>query len=186
METVLTRRRLNRALLERQHLLRRATLPVADAVEHLVGLQCQEPPAPYVGLWSRLEAFDPQELSAMVADRRAVRLGLFRWTQHLVTARDAPWLRGQVQTLIEKRMWSSLRRYLDGVDLGELEAAARALLADGPKLAAELGRALQPRWPHADAQWLGIAAVGLVPVVQLPPRSSCRPAACGAAPGGRC
>jgi hypothetical protein len=30
-----------------------------DAVEHLVGLQSRAPLAHYVGLWSRLESFDP-------------------------------------------------------------------------------------------------------------------------------
>ena len=72
METVLSRRQLNRALLERQLLLRREPMPVADAVEHLVGLQCQVPAAPFHGLWSRLEGFDPEELSALVEDRRVV------------------------------------------------------------------------------------------------------------------
>lgn len=170
METVLSRRQLNRALLERQLLLRRAQLPVAEAVEHLVGLQCQVPVAPYHGLWSRLEGFDPRELSRLVEARQAARLGLFRWTQHLVTARDALALRPLLQTTIERRMLSSQRRLLDGADLGELAGAVRSLLAARPMLAGELGRALHERWPDADPGALGIAAPAVVALAQVPPR----------------
>jgi hypothetical protein len=98
METVLSRRQLNRALLERQLLLRREAMPVAEAVEHLVGLQCQVPAAPFHGLWARLEGFDPEELSRLLEERQVARMALFRWTQHLVTARDALALRPLLQT----------------------------------------------------------------------------------------
>ena len=63
---VLDRRALNRSLLERQLLLRRHELSAFDAMEHLVGLQAQAPDPPYVGLWTRLACFRPDELSRMI------------------------------------------------------------------------------------------------------------------------
>src|SRR5688572_31899645 len=84
----LTQRELNRATLARQHLLTRERLPALHAVEPLAGLQAQTPPGPYVSLFSRLDGFDPMELSAALEDRRAVRGWFMRATIHLMSARD--------------------------------------------------------------------------------------------------
>ncbi|SCE62056.1 Winged helix DNA-binding domain-containing protein, partial [Streptomyces sp. Termitarium-T10T-6] len=86
--TVLDNRALNRATLARQLLLERAGLPVVDAVAHLCGLQAQEPQEPFIGLWSRLTAFDPAVLSDLLTRRSVVRTHLMRRTVHLVTADD--------------------------------------------------------------------------------------------------
>ncbi|HEX6075425.1 MAG TPA: crosslink repair DNA glycosylase YcaQ family protein, partial [Micromonosporaceae bacterium] len=75
---------LNRALLARQHLLDRADLDVATALRHLIGMQAQSPQAPYLGLWTRLAEFRPEQLSDLIADRQAVRAVLMRATIHLV------------------------------------------------------------------------------------------------------
>src|SRR5262245_32831848 len=103
---VLTRRALNRSLLERQMLLRRVTMPVDSAIEHLVGLQAQEPGDPYVGLWSRLDGFDPAELSRLIEGRRAVRMTLLRATIHLVTAADCLAMRPVLQPVSERVFYS--------------------------------------------------------------------------------
>jgi hypothetical protein len=179
---VLTRRALNRAMLERQLLLRRAALPAAAAIEHLVGMQSQVPTSPYYGLWARLEAFAPGELSALVEDRDAVRLSLMRCTLHLATARDALRLRPPLQAVHERGFMkgSPFARRLGDADLDAVLAAGRTLLEARPMLPAELGRALQERWPDADADALGYAVRYLAPVVQIAPRGASH-----VRPGGR-
>ncbi|TVT18655.1 winged helix DNA-binding domain-containing protein [Amycolatopsis rhizosphaerae] len=170
--TVLDTRALNRATLARQLLLDRAGLPVPDAVAHLCGMQAQEPQEPFVGLWARLRAFEPATLDDGVTGRRVVRTHLMRRTIHLVTAADALAWRARHGAMLRQRVLGVYRREFDGVDLDELAAAARAMLADDePRTMAELGRTLGARWPSAGPRALGeMVIAALVPVVQLPPR----------------
>ncbi|MFD6435640.1 winged helix DNA-binding domain-containing protein [Streptomyces venezuelae] len=170
--TVLDTRTLNRATLARQLLLDRADMPALDAVAHLCGLQAQEPQEPFVGLWSRLRAFEQGALSDLLVERRVVRTHLMRRTVHLVTADDALAWRTRHDPMLRQRVLGVYRRELDGVDLGELAAAGREAMADGePRTMAELTRAVADRWPGVPARALGeMLVAGLVPMVQLPPR----------------
>jgi len=93
---------LNRTLLQRQHLLARSRTDPMAMIEHLLGLQAQEPLPPYLSLAARCEGFDPAAVSDALADRSAVRLLLMRGTIHLVTVRDARLLRPFVQKLLDK------------------------------------------------------------------------------------
>ena len=167
---VLDRRTLNRALLERQLLLRRHRRSVPATIEHLVAMQAQEPPSPHIGLWTRLEDFDPAELDDLITTRQAVRGWLMRSTLHLATARDYLAMRPHFAPVSERAMMSGFRRALDGVDLGELLSAAGALVEAEPMGGAAIGRALAPQFPDRDPRVLGYAAGYLLPMVQLPPR----------------
>ncbi|MFG2224910.1 winged helix DNA-binding domain-containing protein [Streptomyces sp. NPDC048644] len=153
-------------------LLERADVPAIDVVAHLGGLQAQEPQEPFVGLWSRLRAFDPAALSDLLTGRHVVRTHLMRRTVHLVTADDALAWRARHGAMLRQRVLGTYRRELEGVDLGELAAAGRAVLADDePRSMTELARALAVRWPAPGPRALGeMLVAALVPVAQLPPR----------------
>jgi len=170
---VLTQRALNRALLERQHLLRRVAMPAIDMIERLVGMQAQVPSDPYLALWSRIEGFRADELGSLITERRAVRATtLLRTTIHLVSARDALTIRAVLQQPVVERQWgySPFARALAGVDVNEVVAAGRAMLAERPQTIGEIGKRLKERWPDREATDLGYAIRYLVGLVQVPPR----------------
>jgi hypothetical protein len=167
--TILTRRSLNRATLERQLLLRRADVPALNVIERLVGLQAQDPDPPYIGLWTRIAAFRLDDLTQLLYQRKVVRATLFRGTQHLVTAEDYLWLRPLLQPMLDRWQKGAFGRFTAGLDLTELAAAVRTALDQDTLTRPELGRALTERWPGRDPVALARSAQGLLPVVHPPP-----------------
>jgi hypothetical protein len=169
---VLSERALGRATLARQLLLERAALPVLDAVRHLVGLQAQIPLNPYLGLWSRLEGFRPEELARLLVDREVVRIVVMRGTIHLVTADDALLLRPLVQPVLEGEIarHRDFGRPLQGLDLAPVLAYARELFAEAPRTGKELRAAFAARFPELDSGALALACRNHLALVQVPPR----------------
>jgi Winged helix DNA-binding domain len=170
-DRVLSQRALNRALLARQHLLHRRKASAAEEIEHLVGMQAQVPNSPYVGLWTRIDGFQPSELADLISKRRAVRLGLMRNTIHLVTARDCLALYPLFQGVLERTLKTShFGRNLVGVDMSAVVAQAGALMEEKPRTFSQLGTLMQRTWPDRDPTSLAYAIRHLVPIVQVPPR----------------
>jgi hypothetical protein len=169
---VLGPRALNRALLDRQLLLRRSALPVTAAIEHLVGLQAQAPNPPYVGLWTRLGHFEANELSRLIQDRQVVRIALMRGTIHLVTTRDCLFLRPLLQPVLDRGVYANgaMPAEVAAIGVDALVAEARALLHQEPLTNQQLGARLNDRWPDHDAAALTHAVRCLLPLVQVPPR----------------
>ncbi len=171
---VLTLRALNRATLARQHLLRRVPLPVDELLEHLVGVQAQEPDSWYTGLWSRLDPFDPAEVSRLLESREIVRIALMRSTIHLVTTPDALALRPLLQPAVARPLSGARRAPLADPHAGQVVVAARAALAAGPLTPAELGAALDGLADGPEPSDFAMAARVHVPLVQVPPRGMWR------------
>jgi hypothetical protein len=168
---VLDRRTLNRTLLARQHLLAPAPVCAEAMIEHLVGMQAQEPQAPYVGLWNRIEGFEPEQLSDLIVERRAVRGGLMRSTVHLVTAGDYRLLWPLMSTVLAGAFrGSQFRKAIAAVSTEDVVDAGRTLIDEQPRTRAELRSLLAERWPEIDPTSLAYTVSSLTPLVQVPPR----------------
>jgi hypothetical protein len=169
---VLSDRALNRATLARQLLLERSSLTTVAAIEHLVGLQAQNPLDPYLALWSRLDAFDPDEVGRLLKTRALVRIVVMRGTIHLVSADDARFLRPLTQPVVDAEL-ARHREFapeLVDVDLEPVMAFAHPLLAATPMSGARLRSALAERFPDLHAGALAYACRCVLPLVQVPPR----------------
>jgi len=169
---VLDDRASNRATLARQLLLERSAVPPFDAIEHLVALQAQVPLDPYVALWSRLERFEPEAVGDRIEARELVRIVIMRGTIHLVTSRDARWMRPVTQPVMDQEILrhSEFAPLLVDVDLDPVLAFARGALAERPMAARALRTALAAEFPDLDAAALAYACRCHLPLVQIPPR----------------
>ncbi|MBF6241214.1 AlkZ family DNA glycosylase [Nocardia otitidiscaviarum] len=160
MTTELSLRRLNRTLLQRQLLAERVDMSASDLIRHLVAVQGQEPNWPYVGLWTRLTRFRPDDLTTLLRDRTVVRSTMIRRTVHLTTASDHHWLQPTVAPMVESMLRAAyFREAMTAVDPVELAAAGRELLTGRTVPRRDLGRQLAQQFttPHPGrlAQALG-------------------------------
>ncbi|MBF6196207.1 winged helix DNA-binding domain-containing protein [Nocardia implantans] len=168
----LSTRVLNRTLLARQHLLERSSLTVHEMCEHLVGLQAQDSLPPFVGLFSRVAAFDPATVSEALEARSLVRITLMRGTIHLVTPPDAVRIAPHVQPELEKVPFRKGFNYgaMVGLDPEEVRGHGEATLGDEPMSAADLRARAAELYPDRDPGAVVQTWLYQLPVLQTPPR----------------
>jgi hypothetical protein len=160
-ERTLTQPELNRALLARQLLLERSRLPIPRVLERMGGLQAQYAPSMYIGLWSRIESFERDDLDRALERRTVVQGTLMRATIHLVSSRDYwPFAVGIRRT---RRDWW-LQVHSPRPDPRDLAAAARRLrrrLAGGTISRAEIDKLLGKGnvWTNGVGMWLDLVRV---------------------------
>ena len=118
-------RQLNRALLARQLLLERAALSLPEALERVAGIQAQYAPSMYIGLWTRLDGFRRNALTAAIEDRTVVVGTLMRTTIHLVSPADY-WPFALATRAVRRAQWLRNRPEPDDA---AMTAAARCLEA---------------------------------------------------------
>jgi hypothetical protein len=163
---VLSTRELNRAVLARQLLLERSSLPIARAVERVAGLQTQYAPSAYIALWSRLRDFQHESLTAALEQRLVVQGTLMRSTIHIVSARDfalfAPGL-----TSGRRDWWlRAVRHQAEGLEMDKVARLFRKRLSQGPARATELRELLSAEGLPPIA-WSG--APHWIDMVRVPP-----------------
>jgi hypothetical protein len=149
-ERTLSRRDLNRALLARQLLLERQTLPAADAIGRVGGLQAQASAPPFVGLWTRLVNFRESALQDLIDRRQIVRATMMRHTIHFVRADDYPWLRPTIQPALDASFGAQTRKRLAGLDIDPFLAAARTEFRARPLTFAEVKALIRAIDPSCD------------------------------------
>jgi DNA glycosylase AlkZ-like len=84
----LTERQLNRALLARQLLLERSKGSIPKVLESMGTLQAQYAPSMYIGLFSRIEGFEREQLDRALEKGTVAQGTLMRATIHLVSKAD--------------------------------------------------------------------------------------------------
>ena len=158
-ERVLGERELNRALLARQLLLERGSMPLPRALERIGGIQAQYAPSMYVGLWSRLEGFTRDALTRALGQREVVQATLMRSTIHLVSRADYWPLTAAVP---EHRRSAFVRSERPRPDPRRMAAAARTVrsrLAEGPLRRKEIEALVGRDRARGVGMWLDMVRV---------------------------
>jgi hypothetical protein len=166
-EPLLSTRDLNRALLARQMLLARDSVAPTEALHRLVALQGQMARAPFIGLWARLQAFDPAELRRLITERQVIRSTFVRSTLHLTTARDVLALRPALRADLGRDAPLALPGGIK-VTPAELEpilTLARAHFARTPRPFESLREVIEAQG-FGDVRVMAYAARILLPLVQ--------------------
>jgi hypothetical protein len=171
METqmILSNRQLNRATLARQMLLVRSEVSIPEAVRFLGGLQAQQSNDPYIGLWSRLEGFTHEALTALIVDKNLARATTMRGTLHLHTADDLVGFRALVQSYLMATWRSGFRKRFAGQDEAAVHREGLKVLKKGPTTIGAVGKALGEKFPDADPLALGIMMQMRETLIQVPP-----------------
>ena len=148
--TAWTREALTYETMVRQGLSARRPVAVTDAVRSVLALQAQEPAAPYLALWNRIDGFDANELDRALAEGAIVKASLFRFTLHAVDANDISWARAAMQSRSRDAGYYDV---LDGIGLtaervDELHERLSTVIAE-PHDSADMERVLSELVPEA-------------------------------------
>ncbi len=153
-------------MLARQLLLEPSDLPISAAIEQVGGLQTQYSPSGYVGLWSRLRDFRREALTEALENRSVIQATMMRATIHMASAADYP-LMAEATRATRAEWWMRLmRKQLDGIDMKAVAAATRAILADGPRSAAQIQAQLEAQG-YPRIAWVGVGQ--WLDMIRVPP-----------------
>ena len=169
MAEALTDRQLNRATLARQLLLERSDMGITETIAWLLGMQAQQTHDPYIGLWSRLNGFTHEALTALIVSRTLARATTMRGTLHLHTADDLIGIRALVQPFLRSVWQSNFRKRFGDNDEARVLELARHLLDAEPMTAGQLGKRLAEHFPTAEPLAMTMLLQTSDALIQIPP-----------------
>ncbi len=138
-------------------LLERGRTSIPKTVERICGIQAQYAPSMYVGLWSRLEGFEREQLDRAL-ERRSVAQGtLMRITIHLVSARD--WWPFAAALREARRQWVVKARRQDPAEVAGAAERLRELMGGEPMPTARIRELLGVPLGWNAALWLDMVRV---------------------------
>ena len=162
-ERTLTRRELNRALLARQLLLERASLPLPRAVERIAGIQDQYAPNAYLRLWACLDGFEREALDRALVRRSVVQGTLMRGTIHVVARADYALFAAGIRRAGQE-WWRRANTIPADLDMNPFARRARAFFAGRTRTRAEVEEFLRANdFPRASpwgfSHWVDLVRV---------------------------
>jgi len=164
---------LNRTTLHRQALSVRQSQSIGDMASRMLVIQSQEPAAPFVALWNRVDSFDLAAADDAWRSGDLVKSTQLRVTLHSVHREDYPMVQQTMGDRLRSRM--NDRRFREtGYTAEQIDAVLPELLQrlDSPKTVPEVQSVLDDLFgePVSDGVWWAIRQ--FAPVVHAPTDSA--------------
>jgi hypothetical protein len=161
-------RQLNRALLARQSLLVRAKAQPLAMIEQLGGMQAQIPRPPFVGLWTRLQKFEPADLLALLKSKKAVRGTSLRGTIHLMSTKDFLHFRPRLSAMLAAGAKTIVGKRLGTDDVTPFVKAGRDYFSKTAAPFEDFRDVLAAKYPKYDVRGMAYAARMGLALVMVP------------------
>jgi hypothetical protein len=144
------------------------SLSVRSAVQQLGGRQAQLAVSPYIGLWTRLQGFQRDDLARAIENRGVVKATFIRATLHLITAEDYRQFRMTLQPLLEGAAGAITKQRGGVLDVDKVVAKARKYIAEEPRRFAEITNMFSELMPGVDPGSIRYTIRTHLPPVQVP------------------
>jgi hypothetical protein len=138
-------------------------------VAFLLGMQGQVSEGPYQGLWSRLQNFRHEDMTALIVERKLVRASSMRATLHLHTPDDLIGIRAYVQPVLDRMWHSAFFKRFGPNDKAKVHQAGIKLLDQRPMTSGDLGRALTEQFPEGEPLAKAVLLQVMETLIQIPP-----------------
>jgi hypothetical protein len=166
--TVLSRRALNRALLARQHLLARSNAKPIDIIEQLAGMQAQVPRPPFVGIWTRVQKFEREDLIALYASKKVVRATAMRGTIHLLSTKDFLHFRPRLTPMLAKGAETIVRKRVGMANVEPFYKAGREFFSKNAAPFETFRDLAAQKFPKSDTRGVAYTVRMGLPLVMVP------------------